>query len=109
MRLSAPAGLEPIASDEFKSAQAEVSFTNIRVLAENLLGADGEGLKIAHTRLAVARSHHSMRLVGLAERALKIARARSAERPAFGSKPSQIGTFRNQIAECRLMFDRGAG
>lgn len=86
--------------------QAEIEFTDVRVPVENLLGAEGHGFKIAQTRLAAARLHHSMRLVGLAERALELARTRGSERTAFGSRLNQFGTFRAQIAECRLMIDQ---
>lgn len=98
--------VRPLPVFGYTGNQAEISFSDVRVPARNLLGAECQGFKIAQTRLAAARLHHSMRLVGLAERALQLACARGEDRVAFGSRISQMGTFRNQIAECRLLIDQ---
>lgn len=98
--------VRPMSVFGYVGDHAEITFTDVRVPAANLLGSEGQGFRIAQTRLAAARLHHSMRLVGLAERALSLASARGSERVVFGAPLSQIGTFRNQIAECRLAIDQ---
>ncbi|WP_238145154.1 acyl-CoA dehydrogenase family protein [Antricoccus suffuscus] len=98
--------VRPMTVFGYPGDQAEIAFTDVKVPAANLLGSEGQGFKIAQTRLAAARLHHSMRLVGLAERALELACARGAHRVVFGAPLSQVGTFRNQIAECRLLIDQ---
>jgi alkylation response protein AidB-like acyl-CoA dehydrogenase len=68
----------------FAGGHAIMRFENLRVPAENVLGAVGEGFKYAQVRLAPARLTHCMRWLGAATRAHDIARGYAAKRKAFG-------------------------
>ena len=86
--------------------QAEITFECVRVPVTNRLGDEGQGFQVAQTRLAAARLHHSMRLVGLAERSLQVAVGRGFDRRVSGILLAEKDVFRSQIAECRLLIDQ---
>ncbi|MGA8848075.1 MAG: acyl-CoA dehydrogenase family protein, partial [Nocardioides sp.] len=83
----------------------EVSFTDVRVPLSNAIGAPGEAFAIAQGRLGPGRVHHCMRLIGLAEAALKLACERGLERTAFGKPLANLGGNRERIAEARIAID----
>ena len=63
---------------------AIVAIDNLRVPADQMLGAPGEGFKYAQIRLAPARLSHCMRWLGACARANEIASAYAVTRHAFG-------------------------
>ena len=63
---------------------AIVAIENLRVPADQMLGASGEGFKYAQMRLSPARLSHCMRWLGAATRAQEIASAYACRRQAFG-------------------------
>ncbi|WP_433203073.1 acyl-CoA dehydrogenase family protein [Nocardia sp. CA-107356] len=84
----------------------EVQFTDVRVPAENMLGAEGDGFAIAQGRLGPGRMHYAMRAVGMAERALDLMCQRSLERIAFGAPLADRGVVREWIARSRIEIDQ---
>jgi acyl-CoA dehydrogenase len=89
----------PHLGGEFLGAShAEVVFDEVRVPAENLLGAENAGFMIAQQRLGPARLTHCMRFCGMADRALGIARAYASERSAFGDPLSEKQSVRFRLA-----------
>jgi acyl-CoA dehydrogenase len=84
----------------------EVSFTDVRVPAANVISGPGEGFAIAQGRLGPGRIHHCMRLIGLAELALELACRRGLERTAFGKRLVDLGGNRERIADARIAIDQ---
>jgi acyl-CoA dehydrogenase len=63
---------------------AIVSIDGLRLPAEQMLGAPGDGFRLAQVRLSPARLSHCMRWHGAATRAQEIATAYACSREAFG-------------------------
>ncbi|CAN5386841.1 acyl-CoA dehydrogenase family protein [soil metagenome] len=95
---------------------AEVEIKDLRVPADQMLGAAGDGFKYAQIRLSPARLSHCMRWLGLAIRANEIATDYACRRHAFG-KPlvdhEGVGFMLAEnlidIKQCELMIDWCAG
>lgn len=84
----------------------EVSFTDVRVPAGNVLLGPGRAAEIAQGRLGPGRVHHCMRLIGLAEKALELAIRRGLARTAFGKPLVDLGGNRERIADARIAIDQ---
>ena len=108
-------GSEPLGEGD----HPHLRFNDVRVPAENLLGEQGSGFKIAQTRLGGGRVHHAMRSVGTAQRALDMMCERVLSRETKGSLIAekqaiqhwiadswvQIQQFRLQVLHCAWMID----
>ena len=95
---------------------AIISIENLRVTADQMLGASGEGFKYAQIRLSPARLSHCMRWHGACVRANEIATAYAVKRHAFG-KPLidhegvgfQLADNLIDLKQSELMIDWCAG
>ena len=92
--------------DHYHGGHAELTFSDVRVPAANLIGGEGDGFAIAQARLGPGRVHHCMRLIGAAERAIELMCARADERVAFGKPLAEQGVVREWIAEARVRVEQ---
>lgn len=67
------------------SDTCQLAFTDMRIPAENMLGEEGQGYKIALANLEGGRIGIAAQAVGMARSALKAARDYAAERTSFGT------------------------
>lgn len=74
----------PIMGPEEHGGHCELIFDGLEIPAENVLMAEGRGMKVTQSRLGPARLTHCMRWLGLAKRCVEIATAYAAQREGFG-------------------------
>ncbi len=89
-----------------EQGHCEITFENVRVPAENLLGEEGGGFALAQARLGPGRIHHCMRSIGQCELALELMIQRSGERVTFGKKLHEHGTVAEWIALSRIEIEQ---
>ena len=85
---------------------ADISYDNARVPAANLLGEEGDGFRLAQERLGPGRIHHTMRAIGMAERALEMMCQRTAARSAFGQPIIKQGVVQQWISQARIWIEQ---
>ena len=80
---------------------SEVFFDNVRVPAENMIGKEGEGFKVAMQVLDRGRLHISSVCIGVAERLIADCVAYATERKQFGQPLSSFQLLQGMIADSK--------
>jgi acyl-CoA dehydrogenase len=84
----------------------EVTFSEVRVPTDNLLGREGDGFLSGQVRLGPARVHHCMRAIGNCEMLIELMHARSRERSTFGRRVSEYDSIQHGIAASRIELEQ---
>jgi acyl-CoA dehydrogenase len=87
---------------------ARLEFEGVRVPAEQMLGAPGEGFKVAMATLDVFRSTVGAAALGFARRALDEALGRVSGRELFGAPMAELPLVQAKLAEMALGIDASA-
>lgn len=83
----------------------ELVFEDVTVPAEAVLGQVGGGFAIGQARLGPARVQHCMRIIGIAEQALRLMAERAPTRTTFGAAVSTRANVMDWIADARIEID----
>jgi alkylation response protein AidB-like acyl-CoA dehydrogenase len=79
------------------SATTSVIFNNVRVPADNLLGLEGKGFKVAMSILNNGRTGLGGGCVGAMKRAIELATRQATERKQFGRSISEFALVKEKI------------
>jgi acyl-CoA dehydrogenase len=80
-------------------SHAEIDYCDVRVPVANLLGNEGDGFRLAQTRLGPGRIHHCMRWLGQSRRAFDMLCERAVSRYTHGSLLAEKQTVQNWVAD----------
>ncbi len=87
------------------SATCEVEFADYRCPAENLLGKEGDGFKIAMTILDAGRIGIAAQAVGIARAAYEASLEYVRERQAFGAPIGSFQMIQAKIADMKMRLE----
>jgi butyryl-CoA dehydrogenase len=90
---------------QHSSDTAQINFDNCRIPAENLIGAEGEGYKIALGAFEGGRIGIAAQSVGMARSAFDAALAYSKERESFGTPIFNHQAVGFRLAECATQIE----
>ncbi len=85
----------------------DVNFDNVRVSADNRLGEEGQGFRVAMQVLDRGRLHISSVCVGVAERLIEESVRYAAERKQFGQPIANFQMIQAMLADCRAEANAG--
>jgi acyl-CoA dehydrogenase len=87
------------------SDTGELSFTDVEVPAENLLGEENRGFQLIMANFAWERLLMSLGAVGAMQRLIEVAVDYALERQAFGREIGHFQTIRHKVAEMAVKME----
>lgn len=87
------------------SATSEIIFDNCRIPAENRLGEEGDGFKIAMTVLDAGRIGIATQALGISEAAYEASLEYAREREAFGQKIGEFQGISFKLADMKTRIE----
>ncbi len=87
---------------------ARLRFTNCRVPKSQMVGAPGEGFKVAMRTLDVFRTSVAAAALGFGRRALQEGLTRAKERPMFGARLADLPLTQAKLADMACKVDSAA-
>jgi alkylation response protein AidB-like acyl-CoA dehydrogenase len=78
---------------------ADILMDKVRVPVKNLIGAEGDGFRIAMDRISVNRVLHCPTMIGLARQALRHTIAYAHHREQFGGPISRFQAIQHMVAD----------
>ena len=90
---------------QHSSDTAQVNFDNCRIPAENLIGAEGEGYKIALSGLEGGRIGIAAQSVGMARSAFEVALSYAKDRQSFGTAIFNHQAVGFRLADCATQLE----
>jgi acyl-CoA dehydrogenase len=85
----------------------ELVFEDARVPAENMIGQEGEGMKLGQTWIAAGRVYQACRGLGVAQRSLEMMASYAKQRVTFGKPLSDRQAIQFMIADTAMGHDVG--
>jgi len=87
------------------NGHVELTYNNVRIPDDAVLGQVGGGFAIGQARLGPARVQHCMRIIGIAEQALELMCQRAPTRSTFGAAVSTRSNVLDWIADARIAIE----
>lgn len=84
------------------SSTSNLIFEDCRIPAENLLGQEGDGFKIAMMTLDNGRIGIASQALGIGQAAIDCAMAYAQERKAFGAPIAKLQSIQNKLAQMEM-------
>lgn len=96
-----------IMGPEEHGGHCEMEFDGLEIPVEDVLLAEGKGMRVTQTRLAPARLTHCMRWLGLAKRCLEIAQDYAARREGFGIRLADRESIQLMLGDLAMRIEVG--
>ena len=85
----------------------ELAFDDVRVPSSNLIGGEGEGMRLAQAWITAGRLYQACRGLGVAQRAIELAARYAQQRVTFGAPLSDRQAIQFMIADCFMEHQIG--
>ncbi len=97
----------PVMGSKDFGGHVEIRYDNLRLPQGAILSCEGDGFRLAQSRLAPARLTHCMRWTGIAQRALEIATDYATSREAFGGALTTHQSVQWMLADSEMEIKMG--